>query len=213
MDSLFNFPKNTIVSRSIPKSTIYDKINATQKVKDLFIKEVDKIRWEHKLSPQTINMSADKSIKEFQIFSIIQRDEKLSESILKTIDKSIPSPIIYTLIHDDKVRYAVSVKSDKNKNYYYSNSLSIVSDKTTLPVVLDIESLYYEITKLIIDAPAKENKSIEDTIEIAEQIKSKEKELDKLTSKLRKEKQFNRKVELNSEIKKIEKELEEIKLG
>lgn len=213
MNSLLSFPKRSIVDSNIPKSKIYVNINATQKIKDLFIKEVDKIRWEYKVSNVTVNLSANKLVKEFQIFSIYQRNEKLPESILKYIDKSIPSPIIYQLIYNNKLKYSVSVKNDKSKNYYYSKSFDIGSPKSELPVVLDIESLYYEITKQIIDAPVKKNISIEETIEVAEQIKTKEKDLDTLTKKLKTEKQFNRKVELNSQIKNIEKELEEIKLG
>lgn len=213
MNKLYQFPESTKVDKTITKKLIYKKTKPSQKIKTQFIKEIDKIIWNNKLSDDTINIPAKKSIKEFQIFTIIQKRETISESLLKFIDKSIPSPIIYQLHHNQTIKYATLINNDNKTNIYYSDPISTQSSLNPLPVALDLEDLYHELIKSIIDIPLNPSESITDITTRADKIRDLNTELQKLEKEILNKMQYNRKVEMNSRIKSIKKELEEIKVG
>ena len=58
MNVIYDFPKKTTYGKMMPKSKIYAFANPGTRVKELFAREVDKIIWSYKLSPQTLNLSA-----------------------------------------------------------------------------------------------------------------------------------------------------------
>ncbi len=110
MSPLYNFPKAAAFGRMLAKNKIYNHATPSSKVKELFVKEVEKIIWSHKLSPATINLPASDGVQEIQVFSISLRTEELSQAILHTIDKAIPSPIFFELNYGSKTKYAASYK-------------------------------------------------------------------------------------------------------
>jgi len=56
--ALFNYPKAAAFERVLPKSKIYEHSKPSNAVKELFVKQVDKIVWQYKLAPETINLPA-----------------------------------------------------------------------------------------------------------------------------------------------------------
>ncbi len=56
MNAPFTFPQKAFLGRNIPKNRIYEHASPTKALKELFVREVDRITWSYKLSPETLNL-------------------------------------------------------------------------------------------------------------------------------------------------------------
>lgn len=218
MNFLFTFPPNAAFGKVLPKGKIYEHASPSASVRELFIREVDKITWSYKLSPDTINLPARGGVQEVQVFTIGLRSPSLSQKVLATIDKAIPSPIFFVLSFDDQVCYVATYKrpseADKSKwvvsSYFESDWMAVETESRPLPLALDMGSLYHQLLKQLIPLQAREGESMEALVERCERLKKLEREVERTQSRLNGEKQFNRKVEINAELRKFKLELEEM---
>ncbi len=220
----YSYPKQAHFGKMIAKSKIYEHANVSSSVKEKFVTQIDKITWQYKLAPETINLSATPTVPEVQIFDIRLKGKELDEALMKVIDKAIPFPIIYQIYRDNEVKIKAAYKrpsdADKNKwvveSYFESEWIAADTDKESLPVALDLGRLYEEMIKRlmpqeVVDTASRS--SIKDQVALVEEIKVKERAYAKLKAKRNKEKQFNKKVKINEQLHKLSKELEEMKKG
>lgn len=215
MDFLYDFPDNAKFGKNIPKSKIYENANPSTKIKELFVKQVDKINWSYKLSPETINLPAKGGVQEIQVFTIELKTDKLKQEVLHTIDKVIPSPILFVISFKDKIKYSAAYKrpneADKSKwvisCYFETDWIPKNAQSANLPVALDMKSFYQQMMTILIPLNLKEGENIDSLITRVEEIQKLERECDKLEKRIKKEKQFNRKVELNAEIRKLKQKI------
>lgn len=128
------------------------------------------------------------------------------------------------MIYQDKVKVIATYKrlnqADKTKaviGQYYSSDWLDSEDRTELPIYLKLADLYEHFISQLLPVHSNEDQendgeslSIEDKLQKAQQLESLQKQLDKLKSKLRTEKQFNRKVELNKQIHALESDLNKL---
>ena len=176
------------------------------------------------LDHYTIHLQDQEDLKEIQIFRVKSRVEDLDVSILSFIDKLILTPIIFEVVYQDKVKVVATYKrlnqADKTKavigQYYASGWLEDV-DRVELPLYLKLADLYEHFIAQILPITSSEDSgnddelvSIELKLQRAQQLESLQKQLDKLKSKLRTEKQFNRKVEFNKHIHALESDLNKL---
>lgn len=221
---LYKFPQQAKVDRLIPKNKFYEQGKANTKIEQLFVNQVENIRWAYKLASSTIHLQDQEDLKEIQIFRVKSRVEDLDVSILSFIDKLILTPIIFEVVYQDKVKVVATYKrlnqADKTKavlgQYYASGWLEDV-DRVELPLYLKLADLYEHFIAQILPITSSEDSgnddesvSIELQLQKAQQLESLQKQLDKLKSKLRTEKQFNRKVELNKHIHALESDLKKL---
>ncbi|MBP2030320.1 hypothetical protein J2755_001254 [Methanohalophilus levihalophilus] len=219
MSVLYDFPEQAKFGRVLSKSKIYEHANPTSRVKDMFVKEVEKITWTHKLSSSTINLPVSDEVTEIQIFTIILRTETISEEVLRTIDKAIPSPIIFHLDYRKRSRYMAAYKrpseADRSKwvvsSYFETEWMDDNSEKTSLPVVLNMGALYQALIKDIVSLPFRKSETLEELVKRMDELRTKEREAAKIESRIKKEKQFNRRVELNSSLNELKQEIQDLK--
>ena len=210
---VYQFPEAARFDRVVPKTKIYTHSRVSATVKKIFIREIDKIIWSYKLSPETVNLPAKNGVDEIQIFTIVLKNGNLKHDLLAAIDKAIPSPIIFILSFKDKIKYAAAYKrrseADKSKwvisSYFETEWIPEDAELASLPMVLDLNSLYQHFMKNIIPFPSGDDESMEEFMDRLEQIAKLKREIEKLDNKLQKTKQFNRRVEINSELKKLRK--------
>lgn len=207
--AFFEYPKKTAFNRVLPKSKIYAYSKPSRSIRQRFVDEVDQIVWKHKLSPETINLPATKSVPEIQIFGIALRTEEVSESVLRTIDKAISFPIFFELTFEDRQKVFAAYKrpsgADSAKwvvdTYFSSDWGDTKAARESLPVALSLSSLYEQMLRRLIDIEAKPGESLKKQVERISVIRGKEAECKKIEQRLGREKQFNRKVELNRELR------------
>lgn len=218
MSVLFDYPKKAAFGRVLPKSKIYERGSPGTKVKELFVRQVEQIVWKYKLAPETINVPATKAVPEIQIFTITLKTGELKEDVLLCIDKAIPFPILYETYYNGKCRAVAAYKRPSEidsakwvvSSYFESDWLAEDKPRKSLPITLDLGTLYEELLSPLIPYEAKSKESLQGRVERAELIHTQQQELGKTEARLRKEKQFNRKVEINSEIRTMKQQLKEL---
>ena len=222
---LYKFPQQAKVDRLIPKNKFYEQGKANTKIEQLFVNQVENIRWAYKLASSTIHLQDQEDLKEIQIFRVKSRVEDLDVSILSFIDKLILTPIIFEVVYQDKVKVVATYKrlnqADKTKaviGQYYASEWLEDHDRVELPLYLKLADLYEHFIAQILPITSSEDSgdddesvSIELKLQKAQQLESLQKQLDKLKSKLRNEKQFNRKVELNKKVSELESQLAQVR--
>lgn len=234
---LYHYPSTAKVDKIIPKNKLYQRGSANHRIERLFVEQVESIRWAYKLSPHTINLNDSETIKEIQIFSIVSRVERLDTEVLQFIDKLIPSPIIFEILFEDKIKVIANYKrqsqADSQKfvlGKYYATDWQDLTQREDLPIVFGIADLYeYFIEQLLLSTNkaspdvvlipnikanlstmTQKTDSIEDKIAHAEKVALLTKKINELQKRIYKEKQFNRQVEMNLQLQTLQKQLKDL---
>ena len=234
---LYHYPSTAKVDKIIPKNKLYQRGSANHRIERLFVEQVESIRWAYKLSPHTINLNDSETIKEIQIFSIVSRVERLDTEVLQFIDKLIPSPIIFEIVFEDKIKVIANYKrqsqADSQKfvlGKYYATDWQDPAQREDLRIVLGMADLYeYFIEQLLLSTNkaspnvvlipnikanlstmTQKTDSIEDKIAHAEKVALLTKQIYELQKRMYKEKQFNRQVEMNLQLQTLQKQLKDL---
>lgn len=216
--TLFDYPQNAAFGRVLPKNKIYEHANLSNAVKEMFVRQVEQIFWQYKLAPETLNIRSSQAVPEIQVFRISLKTGKLKNDVLRCIDLAIPYPILFELNYDEKIKAIAAYKrpseADRSKwvvsEYFETGWMPADMKRKPLPVILNMEALYSQLLAPLMPYPAHAGESLPALAERMAQIRSKERELNKCEARLRKEKQFNRKVEINAELRALKQELENL---
>lgn len=222
---LFDYPKNAAFGRVLPKNKIYEYGSPSAAVRQMFVRQVEQIVWQHKLAPETVNLKASKAVPEIQIFGITLKGDELKPEVLRCIDLAIPFPIIFELRFDGKVKPVAAFKrpseADASKwviSEYFAGDW--VEDGTAkhaksakrekLPLVRDLGQLYERLLDGLMPYPARPGEDLQKRVERMERIRLQHRELERCEARLSKEKQFNRKVAINAELRDLKQELQKL---
>ena len=187
-------------------------------VKRLFVSQVEQIAWQYKLAPETINLKGSKAVPEIQVFSIALKGGELKPDVLRCIDRAIPFPIIFELRYDGEIKSIAAYKrpseADASKwvisEYFSTDWVNGDAQREPLPMVFDLEALYANLLETLFPFPVRQGEGLQAGVERMELIGLKQRELDKCQVRLRKEKQFNRKVELNAQARALKQEIDNL---
>jgi len=217
--ALIAYPAQTAFGRVLPKHKVYQHSRANARLKDLFVQQVAQIVWACKLAPETLNLPARANVPEIQVFRLELKTPALHHDILRCIDGAIPFPIVFELSCEGQIQVIAACKrpheSDANRRvlsaYFATDWLPANSERAALPVALHMEGLYEQLLHRLIPLQARPQESLVALVARVEQAQVKQRELDKMTARLSKEKQFNRKVEINAQLRQLKAELDELK--
>ena len=215
---LFDYPTKARVANKLPKNKLYENASVNTKLKDKFVNQIEKIVWQYKLAPNTLNLDATDKVSEIQIFDIFLKTKEVDQALLEVIDKAIPLPIIFQIHKSNKVKVKAAYKrpseSANNKwvieSYFESEWLDKDMTKQPMPQALDLGKLYEQLLKSLMPVEitsSKTTQTLDEQVDKINKINILQKELDKLNSKYKKEKQRNRQFEINKQIKLKQKEL------
>ena len=146
----------------------------------------------------------------------------------------IPSPIIFEIVFEDKIKVIATYKrqsqADSQKvvlGKYYATDWQDPTQREDLPIVFGIADLYeYFIERLLLatneaspnvvlipnietnlSKTTRKIDSIEEKIAHAEKVALLTKQINELQKRIYKEKQFNRQVEMNLQLQMLQKQL------
>ncbi len=215
---MFAYPQQATFGKVLPKSKIYQYARPTKRVQQLFVDQVSRIVWQYKLSSETINLPSRPGVPEIHIFTIELKTGELDEAILRCIDKAISFPIFFELLFESRVKEIAAYKrpsdADSTKwvvgDYFETQWKPADTQRTSLPVSLDLLKLYEQMLRRMMPFPARDGESLKAHAERLAVVRSKEIKCRKFEARLEREKQFNRKVELNTELRKLRNELESL---
>jgi len=217
----FEYPEKCRFGRKIPKSKFYENANFNTKHKNKFINQIDKIVWQYKLAPDTLNLDATDVVPEIQVLDIFLKTKEIDQVMLELIDKAIPLPIIFQIYQEDKIKIKAAYKrpsgSSNNKwvfeSYLESNWEADSIPRQSIPQALNLEKLYESILTSFIPANyqiSKKNDNFGDQIGIIDKVKLLQKDIEILNMKYKQEKQRNRQFEINKQIKLKQKDLDKL---
>lgn len=217
--ALIAYPKLAAFGRVLPKNKIYEHSGANTRLKDLFVQQVEQIVWQYKLALETLHLPAHPGVPEIQIFNIQLKTPELHGDVLRCIDGAIPFPIVFELNFEDKTQVTATYKrpneADASRwvlsDYFATEWLSADSERTAMPIALHLGGLYEQLLHRLIPLPARPQETLAELVARVEQAQAKQREVDKASARLAKEKQFNRKVELNAELRRLKLDLAELK--
>lgn len=218
MSAFFDYPQAAAFGRVLPKSKIYVHANASSKVRQLFVDQVDRITWAYKLAPETTNLEASKAVAEIQIFRIVLRAADVDEKILSAIDKAIPFPIIFELNQKAKRKVIAAYKRPSDADiakwvvseYFATEWESEENPRCRLPSALNLEGLYARLLDALIPDTAGVEEPIGARVERLEAIRAKQREAERIKARLANEKQFNKRVAINAELRDVTKALKRL---
>ena len=210
---MLDLAKSTEFNKRIPKQKFYENMDVTSELKKKFAEQIRIIYWKNKIASTTVNLEKGRNIAEIEVFELKLNTMQFDENILLQIDKGIPYHILFLLEYEGKYQAWIGYKEIDDKKirvsqYYHTQWL----DEKSLPCKmegLDMDSVYENFVRQIAgdELKSKEKTDLKEDIEKAQERKKIEKQIKSLQTKIRKEKQFNRKIELNNELKKLKKQL------
>jgi hypothetical protein len=225
---MFLYPEHARVDRVLPKNKIYGHAQPTRALRQRFINEVEEIVWRYKLASETIHLPTRPGVEEIQVFQISLKTGELSEGVLRTIDRAIPSLLFFEITYQGQVRFsaaykrpALSLKGEAASKhpvvdvYFATPWQDAASPRLPLPVALDLGRLYEQMLRPhMLASPLalrpRPDEALAATVERGNSIQAKRRECLKLELKLKKAIQFNRKVEVNAELRQCRAKLAEL---
>lgn len=217
---MFGFPASTEFNKKIPKQKFYDNLDISPALRRVFVDQIRLVYWRNKLAASTLNIATGETVTEIEVFEVRLNDPQLDEAVLKQIDKEIPYHILFVLTCNGKAQawigYKEAAASGSNafkvSRYYHTDWMP--EDELYLHIDgLNMDAVYESLVRQIAGDKLQTDsgESLKESVERDEKKKQLEKQISVLESKMRREKQLNRRMEMNSELKKFRKEMEKTK--
>jgi hypothetical protein len=212
----FQLPSQTIKDKSIPKKAFYDY--ATSKQKQLFVDIIEKIKWQFKLAPDTINLEGTE-VQEIQIFEIVLKQKKNIDTILPIIEKAIPYHIIFIISFNEELMLYTSQKHTHpvNENnavvdwIFKTNWFNKSSRSYTINLKESLDKVFSDFCfQLSNNSDLDSKKNLKELIEKEQKIQELKNQIIRLESQIKRTKQFNKKQPLNSILNQLKIELKSI---
>ena len=208
---MIEFPAATAVHRRLPKEAFYKHLPLTKILKEKFVSDIDRIVIENSFTKENLNLASDAETKEIMLLSISLKNQNFDGKVIKAIARQNPHKLVFLLNFKNQQQLAVY----HNKLY---RTLWMDHDKITLKLQgysLDEiwDSFIEQIALYEERAEQTDALSIEDRLEIQDQILKLEKQIDKTENTMWKEQQPKKKFELHTRLREYQKKLEDLKHG
>lgn len=170
------------------------------------------------MASETINLPVRRDVPEIQVFGIELKTPELDDELLRCIDRAIPLPILFQLRHGQRSRLVAAYKRPSEAEagkwvigqYFAGSWQPADAERQPLPIALDLHSLYEQLLRTLLPHPARPGESLPAQLERLNRLRSRETEYRKVETRLRKEKQFNRKVAFNAQLRALKNEIESL---
>lgn len=211
---MINLPSSTFVGKVVPKEKFYSKCAVNTATKNLFVKYVEQIVWQNKLTAQTMAAEKGLLVNEIDVFEVKMKSFDCPRKLFEFIDQNLHHHNIFVLTYDDKAKLFVNFK-EKEKDETFLEAFETPWKPIAEPAFnlsgSNMDEIYESIVRgaapdNVIASEAKQFKpSLKDCIVQSKQNAKIQAQIEKLEKKLANEKQFNRQVEIRAEIKRLEK--------
>lgn len=220
---MINLPSSTFVGKVVPKEKFYSKCAVNTTTKNLFVKYVEQIVWQNKLTAQTMAAEKGLLVNEIDVFEVKMKSFDCPRKLFEFIDQNLHHHNIFVLTYDDKAKLFVNFK-EKEKDETFLDAFETPWKPADEPIFnlsgSNMDEIYESIVRTVgaanintspssLSLPkgeAKQSKpSLKDYILQSKQNAKIQAQIEKLEKKLANEKQFNRQVEIRAEIRKLKK--------
>lgn len=219
MTAIFRWPVAAKVDRELPKERLYKEAGVSASVRRRFIDEVQRVRWAYKLGAESLRLEGSDEVPEVQVFEVELKGEDVSDIVLASIDKAIPSPIIFELhrtragqheVQPAAARKQRGQKGAKVGDYLRGEWTVDVPHRDPLPPAIDLSGLYTQLMFALLPITARRGEELNAALDRVSAARKLQRAIDALDKRLQREAQFNRKVELRAELRSRKAELDAI---
>jgi len=203
---MYGLPTSTEVKKQLPKKAIYAKFKMPTSQCEHFDADIARLDIVGMVSSKTVPALAEgEEVKEIYILAIqLKRKEYDTKNII-LLTKLIPQKMVFALHYEEEVQFAI----------YHTKLITSewqTSEEASLPLSgLNLGTVWENIVANIGQIKITDGNTLTEQIK-EEELRTKLKiQINSLTQKLNKEKQFNRQIEINSEIKLLKKKLLNLK--
>lgn len=214
---MINLPSTTQFGKVVPKEKFYTKLSVSSAIKGMFVRYVEKIIWQNKLTADTMGIEKGENVVEIDVLEIVLKQRECPRELLDFIDKNLHHHNVFVLTYDGQSTLAVNFKEksdDQNLARFFRTSW--IDDAEPLFNITgnNLDAVYESIIRsadssAVIANPEgawQPSQTLKDQIAQVKQNEKIKAQIEKLEKKLANEKQFNRQLEIRAEIKKLEKE-------
>ena len=203
---MYALPTTAEVKKQLPKKAIYAKFDMSPSQRESFDADIARIDIVAIISPRTLPALAEgEEVKEFYVLAIrLKKKEYVAKNIV-LLTNLIHQKMVFALHYEEEVQFAI----------YHTKLITSewqTSEEASLPLLgLNLSAVWENIVTYIGQIKIADGNSLVEQIKV-EELRAKLKvQINSLTQKLNKEKQFNRQIEINSEIKLLKKKLLNLK--
>ncbi len=208
---MIEFPTATAVHRRLPKEAFYKHLPLTKILKEKFVSDIDRIMVENSFTKENLNLASDAEIKEILLLSISLKNRIFDGKIIEAIARQNPHKLVFLLSFENQKLLAIYHNKLYRTLWMDHDEITLKLQGYSLDEIWDsfIEqiALYEERTEQT------EDLSIEDRLEIQDQILKLEKQIYKIENAMWKEQQPKKKFELHARLREYQKKLEDLKHG
>ena len=212
---MIDLPRTSAYGRIIHKAKFYEKMTVSSQLKRVFVEQIERITWQSKIAPSTVNIAPGEQVQEIEVFVIRLNQRSLDTKVLSQIDKEIPYHILFLLQYGDEQQAWIAYKEQTTSGtfkpdvYYHTQWLPQEARPLKLRG-LNMDALYENLIRQVAgDRLAGESDAydIQESIQRDKRRQRLQREIDALAKKVQAEKQFNRQVALNERLIKLREEL------
>jgi len=209
------FPKAALFDKIIAKEKILKKGKATAAVRLIFKNEIDRVRCLYEMTSANINLPSSGSVPKILVIRIDAKSSKLSHKTMEAIDNAFGIPLVFEIHNKKRLRYIACYRrrsdNDKTKwvfsDYFESGWINEDAPTVAMPISLNLKSLYHQLIRNLIPKSDNRDISLPELVKNSEKVRRLERETVRLQGRIKREKQFNRKVELNRVLNELKSEI------
>ena len=118
---MINLPSSTFVGKVVPKEKFYSKCAVNTATKNLFVKYIEQIVWQNKLTAQTMAAGKGLLVNEIDVFEVKMKSYECPRKLFEFIDQNLHHHNVFVLTYDGKAKLFVNFK-EKEKDETFLES-------------------------------------------------------------------------------------------
>ena len=221
-----NLPEACVYKQIMPKKDFYENGDLNKREKDMFVNCIERIILYSQLTRDNTNIDIykddDKTYREVSVILVELRKKDNIKTLAKLIMNTIPySMMLIGKFEEEYDFYGAHIKDNKVdstkilvEKIYHTGFIDIYESFTEEISYRNLSKVnFYKFYSDYIDAIINfnlEKRNVPNTADnkqMLEKVEKLEEEINLLKNKMKKEKQFNKKMDLNIKLKKLEEQL------
>ena len=194
--NILNLPAKTIYGKFIPKEKLYNHADINASTKEKFVRQIERITWANKISPETVNVKPGK-YSEIEVFRIDLKDGNIDDKLIQIIDRAIPYPILFVICYNDYSYLTMSYKDGANIGPYFKCSWMNTVDLALTGLTVD--QIYANILHAIENNLKSDVLPLDEAVKLYAERQQIQKRIDQLTKQIAREPNSARRQELARE--------------
>lgn len=194
---MLGLPKETEMSKQLPKKAIYAKFQMNTAAKKKIDADISRITIVGEIAPNKVNIPTGDEVKNFFVLLVALKKKDFDEKTIVTLSKLIPQNILFVLEFEEQSKLAI-----------YHTKLMQTDWKPTEEQRIELQGLnldkvWENIVVAVGSVDIEQGKTLDEKIKENEKRQKLEKEIAKFEKQARAEKQPKKKFELVQHVKKL----------